>query len=141
MKRRGKRRGVTDIVAGLLILISVLVIVIGVYNYKQQQKILAEQGVEIHIVARQWVFEPDEIVVRKGQKVTLILTSADVTHGFMLDAFNINVIVHPGEIVKITFVPDKTGEFEFRCSVYCGEPWPGSGLGHWVMRGTLRVIE
>ncbi len=102
MKRRGKRRGVTDIVAGLLILISVLVIVIGVYNYKQQQKILAEQGVEIHIVARQWVFEPDEIVVRKGQKVTLILTSADVTHGFMLDAFNINVIVHPGDYGRVT---------------------------------------
>ena len=138
--RRKRKRGVTDIIAGVLLLVTILAIIGGIYQYKQHEKTLEEQGIEIHITARQWKFEPSEIVVKKGQKVTLILTSADVTHGFMLEAFNINVVIHPGKITKVTFTPDKVGEFEFRCSVYCGEPWPGSGVGHWVMRGTLRVV-
>lgn len=81
------------------------------------------------------------MVVRRGQKVTLILTSADVTHGFMIEAFGVNGVLEPGKPVKITIIPGKPGTYEFRCSVYCGEPWPGSGLGHWIMRGTLKVVE
>ncbi len=142
MARRSKK-GLTsaDIIAGLLILFTVVGLFGGTFYYKQREKILAEEGVEIHIVAKQWVFEPSEIVVKKGQKVTLIVSSADVYHGFMIEAYGINEVIPPSGTVKITFVADKAGTFEYRCSVYCGEPWPGSGMGHWIMRGILKVVE
>lgn len=103
----------------------------------------AENGVErvFYVMARQWVFEPAEFVVKKGEKVTFIISSADVSHGFMITGYNINAVVNPGEYVKITFVADKPGVFEIRCSVYCGEPLLNSGAGHWLMKGVLKVVE
>lgn len=139
--RKSKGMVVADLIALVLVILTFLGLFFVVYQYQSTQEALAKEGVVIRIEAMQWAFSPDEIVVRKGQKVTLVLTSRDVSHGFMLSAFGINEVVNPGSEVIITFTPDKTGTFEFRCSVYCGEPWPGSGLGHWVMRGYLKVIE
>jgi cytochrome c oxidase subunit 2 len=140
-RRRAGRGVATDIIAGVLVLLVIIGLVGGVYYYKARQAELAEKGVEIHIVARQWVFEPSEIVVRKGQVVKLIITSRDVVHGFMIEALNINVVVEPGKPTIVIFKADKPGVYEFRCSVYCGEPWPGSGMGHWLMRGVIKVVE
>jgi len=138
-----KSRGIviTDLIALVLVILTFVGVFFVVYQHQSTQEALAKEGVVIHIEAKQWAFSPDEIVVKKGQKVTLVITSRDVTHGFMLSAFDINEVINPGSEVIVTFIPDKTGTFEFRCSVYCGEPWPGSGMGHWVMRGYLKVIE
>jgi cytochrome c oxidase subunit 2 len=142
MERRTKKNiAVTDAIALTLVLIAIIGLIGGVYFYKQRENDLARKGIEIHITARQWAFEPKEIVVKKGQNVTLIITSNDVTHGFMIEALRINEIVHPGEIIKITLTFNETGIYEFRCSVYCGEPWLGSGIGHWMMRGVIKVID
>ncbi|MCS7127615.1 MAG: hypothetical protein NZ953_04440, partial [Thaumarchaeota archaeon] len=72
---------------------------------------------------------------------TFIITSSDVFHGFMISGYGVNVVVSPGDYVKITFVADKIGTFEIRCSVYCGEPLFNSGAGHWLMKGILKVVE
>jgi cytochrome c oxidase subunit 2 len=142
MKKRIKKNiAITDIIALALVLIAIIGLTGGVYFYKQHENNLTKQGIEIHIIAKQWTYEPNEIVVKKGQKVTLIITSNDVTHGFMIEALGINEIIHPGEMVKITLMFNETGIYEFRCSVYCGEPWLGSGMGHWMMRGTIKVID
>lgn len=84
------------------------------------------------ISARKWEFEPDTIVVNKGDMVKLSITSEDVTHGFSLMAFDINEDLEPGETVNVEFVADKRGTFTFSCSVYCGS-------GHGGMKGTLIV--
>lgn len=143
VKKDKKQRGITitDIIAGILVLIVTISIVSGSIYYKQKSTENKNNMIIIHIIARQWEFTPNEITVRKGQNVTLIITSADVTHGFTLTGYNISIIIHPGETVQISFIANKTGTFEYRCTVYCGEPWIGSGLGHWMMRGTLKVIE
>ncbi|MEE8357922.1 MAG: cupredoxin domain-containing protein [Candidatus Hydrothermarchaeales archaeon] len=75
----------------------------------------------------------DEIRVKKGEKVTLKVTSIDVVHVFTIQEYNISEAIYPGEIKTIEFVPDKEGVFEFYCKRGCG-------LGHLEMKGKL-VVE
>ncbi|HII71251.1 TPA: hypothetical protein HA265_00670 [Candidatus Woesearchaeota archaeon] len=78
--------------------------------------------------------DPEVIEVKKGEKVKLVVTSADVGHGFALPEFGINQPIPPEESVEITFVPDISGEFEYFESVYCGKGWK-------EMKGRLIVKE
>ncbi|MEW6722796.1 MAG: cupredoxin domain-containing protein [Candidatus Micrarchaeota archaeon] len=89
---------------------------------------------EFSVTAKQWEFSPSTLTVKKGDLVRITLTSADVTHGFMLPEFNINERIEPGKPVTVEFVADKAGEFGFRCSVRCGE-------GHMGQKGMLIVEE
>jgi len=44
----------------------------------------------VKITASKFHFEPDHIVLKKGQPVTLQITSLDTTHGFMLRPLKID---------------------------------------------------
>ncbi len=89
---------------------------------------------EFRLIAKQWEFVPNVINVSLGDEVKLKIASEDVEHGFALPDFNINVRLEPRQEIEVNFIADKSGEFEFYCSVYCGE-------GHSEMRGTLIVNE
>lgn len=89
---------------------------------------------EFTITAKDWQFSPSNISVKKGDKVRLTITSADVTHSFKLKDYNLDVMLEPGQTQTVEFVADKAGTFSFRCGVPCGE-------GHSDMTGTLTVIE
>jgi cytochrome c oxidase subunit 2 len=93
-----------------------------------------EPPVEIRITAKQFEFEPRTITVQKGKPVRLIITSADVDHGFKLEAFGINQKVPAKKTVNLDFTPDQVGKFEFRCSIVCGS-------GHEDMLGELVVVD
>lgn len=82
---------------------------------------LNKGSVEFSLVAKQFEFEPREIVVEHGQEVTLNIMSIDVTHGFSLPEFGIEEELLPGEPVTITFIADRRGDFPFVCSVICGD--------------------
>jgi cytochrome c oxidase subunit 2 len=88
----------------------------------------------IEVKARQFEFEPNQIVVKKGETVELDVTSQDVTHGIMIEGYDINRKLEPGKTEKIIFTPDRAGRFNFHCSVYCGQ-------GHADMHGELIVTE
>ncbi len=88
----------------------------------------------IKVKAHQWAFEPNRIMVKKGEKVRIIARSSDVTHGFGLPDFNIDEQLPPNKDVTVEFTPDRAGQFEWRCTVYCG-------AGHKNMRGMLVVTE
>ncbi len=77
-----------------------------------------------NIQARQFAYEPPIIRVNKGDKVVLRFTSKDVTHGFYLDGYGINVEIKPHTHEQISFVADKVGRFGFRCSKPCGPLHP-----------------
>lgn len=94
--------------------------------------IKAEQIKSITVTAKQWSFEPNPIVVKKGDYVKLEITSVDVSHGFVLPDFNIDEMLQPGKKVIVEFLADKTGTFSFFCSVLCGG-------GHSDMRGQLII--
>lgn len=87
---------------------------------------------DFNVSAFQFGFKPNTIEVNQGDRVVINLSSKDVTHGFYLEAYGINVPVKKGSPTKISFIADKKGKFPFICSVYCG-----SGHGH--MQGLLVV--
>lgn len=87
---------------------------------------------EFTITAKQFEFEPSTLTVGKGDIVKLIITSADVTHGFVIDEFGISETIEPGKMINVEFVADKAGTFTYYCNIPCG-------AGHSNMRGTLEV--
>ncbi|MDP2717674.1 MAG: cupredoxin domain-containing protein [Candidatus Micrarchaeota archaeon] len=89
---------------------------------------------EFTVTAKQFEFSPATLTVKKGVPVKLAITSQDVEHSFSLPEFNVNQKLPPGETKTVEFTPDKTGEFTFFCSVFCG-------AGHGSMRGKLVVTE
>ena len=88
----------------------------------------------VKIKARRFEFEPNRIVVKKGEKVRLEVTSEDVTHGINIEAFDINRELKPNKTEIIDFTANQAGPFHFHCSVYCGK-------GHSDMHGELIVLE
>jgi heme/copper-type cytochrome/quinol oxidase subunit 2 len=86
----------------------------------------------IEVTCQKSFYTPDVIHARLNEPLTIILKSADVTHGFAIDEFKIAKEVSPGETVTIQFTPDKTGTFHYYCVVRCGKK-------HLQMRGTLIV--
>ena len=89
---------------------------------------------EIKVTAKQFSFEPNPIVVKKGVPVKLFVTSTDVKHGISIPAFGVNKDLPVGEETIIEFTPDKAGSFPLFCSVFCGS-------GHGGMSATLQVTE
>ncbi len=89
---------------------------------------------EFNLTARQWEFQPSTIMVRRGSPVKLHIASVDTTHGFSIVEFNVNSQLSPGQTTTVEFTPDRTGSFNFFCSVFCGS-------GHGGMRGTLVVTD
>lgn len=77
--------------------------------------------IEFSITAKRFEFNPNQIIVRHGQKVTLHLVSLDFAHGFALPEFGIEEELLPKEPVTVTFVADRKGNFPFVCNVICGE--------------------
>jgi nitrous-oxide reductase len=92
--------------------------------------------VEIYMTAMRSHFTPDVIRVKKGDEVTLHITSVetaqDATHGFAIPAYNKQVSLDPGEVVSIEFTADTSGSFGFYCTEFC------SAL-HLEMQGWLLV--
>jgi cytochrome c oxidase subunit 2 len=75
-------------------------------------------AVTISVEGGNYFFKPNEIRVKKGQKVTIIFTNAGGIHDFVIDEFNVRTQPIPGgQTATISFTPDKTGSFEFYCSV------------------------
>jgi cytochrome c oxidase subunit 2 len=89
---------------------------------------------ELTMTAKNCMFDPNLITVKKGEKVRLIITATNRDHGFKLDAVDINQVLKKGDPTTIEFTADKVGTFEFKCSVYCGH-------GHGKMKGRLVVVE
>lgn len=62
--------------------------------------------------------EAPTLTVKKGQTVTINFNSEDGFHDWVVDEFNAKTDrVQTGGKTSVTFTPDKTGEFEYYCSV------------------------
>jgi cytochrome c oxidase subunit 2 len=88
----------------------------------------------IEITAKQFTYEPDEITVKKGEPVVLVITTADVPHGLRFRDLNLNMKIDKGKPAELPFTADKTGDFVGHCSVFCGS-------GHGGMQMTLHVVN
>jgi cytochrome c oxidase subunit 2 len=108
----------------------------------------------IEVTAKTFEFVPNEIHVKKGERVQIKLTSADRAHGLNLDLYPEGasqdgdpglVFEHPQDDAKvekkkeraIEFVAAHAGTYDFKCSVQCSM----FGHGHDKMTGKLIVEE
>lgn len=63
-------------------------------------------------------FDVKEIKVKKGDSVTIVFKNADGMHDWKLDEFNAATKqIQAGAEDTVTFTADKTGTFEYYCSV------------------------
>ena len=87
-----------------------------------------------HIVAQMWNFMPREIRVPVGSEVLFNVTSRDITHGFLIEAHNANIMLLPGQIAQARVRFDRPGQFHIICHEYCGP-------GHQNMFGVIIVED
>lgn len=93
---------------------------------------IGDNEYEVVMILEIFSFTPSEIEVPAGSTVHFIVTSKDVTHGLQVAGTNINAMVMPGYIQKITQKFDKPGEYLVICNEYCG-------AGHHVMSTTITI--
>lgn len=94
---------------------------------------------EIEITSIQYRWEPDTVVVKKGEKIKFLITSDDVSHGFELEG-----IVIPGwdpekaitkdDKIILEVTAEDAGVWDIVCTIYCGP-------GHTGMKGKYIVRE
>lgn len=71
----------------------------------------------IELTAKDFAFSETSITVKKGQTVRVELTITDGTHDWVLDEFSAKTKQASTGTVTVEFTADKTGEFEYYCSV------------------------
>ena len=70
------------------------------------------------IDASNFKFSIKEIKVKKGDKVKIVLNNKDGIHDWMIEEFDARTKqIAAGETDTVEFVADKTGTFEYYCSV------------------------
>jgi cytochrome c oxidase subunit 2 len=87
---------------------------------------------EIRMTARKYRFDPQEIRVREGERVRLLITALDRKHGIRIKEFGVKTVLEKGKETVVEFVAERAGEYKFKCSVRCG--WR-----HGSMKGKLIV--
>ena len=92
----------------------------------------AEERV-VTVVAKKFVFVPDEIRLKQGEPVVIELTATEVTMGFSAPELSIRTDIVPGVPTRVRLTPAKAGRFLFNCDVFCGS-------GHEDMDGVI-VVE
>lgn len=86
----------------------------------------------IEVLAKRFEFVPSRIEVTQGEKIRIVLKTADGLHGLAIRKFKVNKVVERGQTATIDFVATEAGEFPIICSEDCGD-------GHMQMKGTLVV--
>lgn len=72
----------------------------------------------VNVEAGSFYYKPNEIQVKKGQKVKIVMHAVSMMHDFNIDELNVHMpIVKNGETGTVEFTTDKAGTFEYYCSV------------------------
>lgn len=87
----------------------------------------------IPVVARKFVFLPNQITLKRGEPVVLEFTAPEVTMGFSVPALKLRTDIVPGQITRMRLIPEHEGTFDFLCDIFCGD-------GHEGMSGQLIVV-
>jgi cytochrome c oxidase subunit 2 len=85
------------------------------------------------VIATQFEFVPNCIVLPAQRDVTLRFTSPDVIHGILVSGTNVNTMIIPGYVSQVHTRFTKTGDLLMPCHEFCG-------LGHSQMLATVRVV-
>jgi len=94
----------------------------------------SDGSVTVRILAQQYSFTPQCIVVPVNTPITFRATSADVIHGFLVTGTNLNSMVEPGYISTFRTTFDKPADHLMPCHEYCG-------TGHQGMWAHVKVVD
>jgi cytochrome c oxidase subunit 2 len=87
----------------------------------------------IEVLVKRYAFEPAVIEAVAGERLRILVKSADGPHGFEIKKFKVSKEVPRGsEPVVIEFTASEAGQFPILCSLFCGD-------GHGDMKGMLVV--
>jgi len=89
--------------------------------------------VTVRLVAQQYSFVPQCIVVPAGMPVTFRGTATDAIHGFIVGRTNANTMLVPGFVATFTTTFPHPGEQLMPCHEYCG-------TGHEAMWAHVQVL-
>ncbi|NMD72339.1 Sec-dependent nitrous-oxide reductase [Bacillus sp. DNRA2] len=100
--------------------------------YKQEDTRIERKGNEVHVygiaMRSKFIFDakakrPDAIEVNQGDKVFIHLTNIDmdqdITHGFGINKYDLNMEVQPGQTNTLVFTADKAGTYPLYCTNFC----------------------
>ncbi len=92
--------------------------------------------VHVYMTAIRSKYGLNSFTVKEGDKVTVTMTNVetirDMSHGWALEDYGINVALDPGQTREVTFIADKPGTHWYYCTWFC------SAL-HLEMRGRMLV--
>jgi cytochrome c oxidase subunit II len=88
----------------------------------------------VRMIAEQYNFVPQCIVVPAGVPVRFRITSADAVHLLSFLGTDYGLKAVPGRISEANFTFPKPGRFKVPCHEFCGP-------GHYAMRSELRVTS
>lgn len=73
---------------------------------------------EFTVSGSSFKFEPSSLKVKKGDTVKITFKNSGGMHNFVIDDFNVqSKTIKSGETDTVQFTADKTGTFEYYCSV------------------------
>lgn len=129
---------------GAVVLVLIGGIVYRVFLLPQSSQPVTT-GVEkdVTVIAKKdsWRFEPENIEINRGDKVVMTVINEDeYDHGIAIDAYGISQRMPAKTTIKLEFVATQEGDFQYYCSVPCGEGMVDhKKRTHFDMIGTLHV--
>ncbi|MDO1559539.1 cytochrome C oxidase subunit II [Brevundimonas sp. 2R-24] len=89
--------------------------------------------VTVRMVATQFAFVPNCLMVPQGREVTFRFVSPDVIHGILITGTNVNTMIVPGYVAQVHTVFRQSGDMLMPCHEFCG-------LGHSEMIARVQVV-
>jgi cytochrome c oxidase subunit II len=88
----------------------------------------------IEVTASKFAFAPNEITIKKGEEVNLVLHSEDANHGLVIEELGVRAEAKKGGEADLKLNPTTTGTFEGKCAHFCG-------AGHGSMTFIVHVVD
>lgn len=106
----------------------VIIFAWGFYGW-MKLNLVPQNAIEIKVTARKWDWlftdvktgaEMSDLIVPVNTPVRLLMSSADVIHGFYVPNFRINRDVLPSQYTVAWFKAEQVGSYPVLCTQYCG---------------------
>jgi cytochrome c oxidase subunit 2 len=75
----------------------------------------------IEMVARRFVYVPNEILLKVGERVVIAIQSLDFEHGMNIPDLGKRLDLAPGRVTRLEMQPQAAGVIEFVCDNFCGD--------------------
>ena len=84
-------------------------------------RVYVPPGVDAYLLAARYQWSP-ELVLQRGTKYRIWISSVDVLHGFSLvgGTQDLNLEIAPRHVTGVKLTPSSTGRYLIVCNEYCG---------------------